>query len=92
MACPICGNEAAVEHQTFGGGLRFHCQPCGGFFRISSTLETYLEGKVFDIDRSRERLDADREQKRRGPQDPNRPQDLEPTLNSYDRELLIDPE
>jgi len=91
MACPVCRNEEAVEHPTYGGGLRFHCQPCGGFFRISSTLEAYLESKVFDIDRARQRLEMDRERKRREPQDPNRPQDLEPVLSSNDQDLLIDP-
>jgi len=91
MACRICGNEEAVEHQSFGGGLRFNCQPCGGFFGISYTLETLAEGKAFDVDRSRERLEEIRELKKQEPQDPNRPQDLEPTLTSDDRGLFIDP-
>ncbi|WP_223513497.1 hypothetical protein [Pseudomonas sp. GL-R-26] len=88
MACTICGNEEAAEDKSFGGGLRFHCLPCGGFFRISSTLDTLAEGKIFNIDRSRERLEELRELKKREPQDPNRPQDLEPTLTSDDQELL----
>jgi len=91
MACPICGNAEAIEHLTFGGGLRFECAPCGGYFRISSTLETLAEGKTFDVAQSRERLEEVRELKKREPQDPNRPQDLEPTLTSDDDRLLIDP-
>ena len=91
MACPICGNADAVEHLTFGGGLRFSCAPCGGFFRISSTLETLATGKSFDVGRTRQLLEAKREQKKQEPLDPNRPQDLEPTLTSDDDELLISP-
>lgn len=92
MGCPICGNAGAIEHPTFAGGLRFDCPPCGGYFCISSTLETLAEGKEFDIGRTRAVLEAKRERKRQEPLDPNRPQDLEPTLTSDDQELLIHPD
>ena len=92
MACPICRNIEAVEDLSFGGGRRFYCVPCGGFFRISSTLETLSEGKSYDVGRTRKRLDAQRELIKRGPQDPNKLQDLEPALSSDDQDLLIDPD
>lgn len=91
MPCRICGNEEAVEHPSLGGGLRFHCQPCGGFFGISFTLESLAEGKVFDVDRTRDRLEEIREQKKREPRDQNLSQNLEPTLTSDDQRLLIYP-
>jgi hypothetical protein len=91
MACPICKNIDAVEDLSFGGGKRFHCVPCGGFFRISSTLDALSEGKLYDVDRARERLDRQRELKKRQPTDPNRLQDLEPLLSSGDIDLLIVP-
>lgn len=91
MSCRICGNENAVEHASLGGGLRFHCQPCGGFFGISFTLETLAQGKLFDVERSRKRLDEIREQKKREPRDPSVHQNLEPTLTSHDDGLLISP-
>lgn len=92
MACPICRNIDAVEDLSFGGGKRFHCTSCGGFFRISSTLDALSAGNSYDVDRTRERLDGLREMKRREPQDPNKPQDLEPALSSEDQDLLIDPD
>jgi len=91
MSCRICGNEDAVEHASLGGGLRFHCQPCGGFFGISFTLESLAEGRLFDVERARERLEEIREQKKRQQQDANHSQNSEPTLTSDDQRLLIDP-
>ena len=81
-----------MEDLSFGGGLRFHCVPCGGYFRISSTLDTISGDKVYDVARARLRLEEIREQKSREQNDPNRPQDLEPTLSSDDEELLISPD
>lgn len=89
MSCPICRNKGALEDRSFGGGLRFNCVPCGGYFRISSTLDALAEGKSYDVDRARERLEERREFKKREPQDPNGPQDLEPVLDSDDKDLLI---
>ena len=92
MACPICRNTDAIEDQSFGGGRRFHCVPCGVFFRISSTLDTLSEGKLYDVDRTRERLDRQRKLKNRQPAYPNGLQDLEPLLSSEDNDLLIEPD
>ncbi len=56
MNCPLCGNTNALEDLSFGGGLRVYCEPCGGFYRISSTLHTLAEGKTYDTERARTRL------------------------------------
>lgn len=90
MACPICRNVDAVEDLSFGGGKRFHCLLCGGFFRISTTLNALSEGKLFDVDRTRERLDRQRELKKRQSTDPSKVQNLEPLLGPEDKDLLID--
>jgi hypothetical protein len=92
MSCPLCGNIAAREDLSFGGGRRFFCEPCGGFFRISSSLDAIAEGNTYDACRARERLEEKREAKKREPLDPNRPQDLEPALSSEDKDLLIEPD
>lgn len=81
-----------MEDLSFGGGLRFHCAPCGGYFRISSTLDAITGNKVYDVARARLRLEEIREKKSREPNEPNRPQDLEPTLSSDDEGLLISPD
>jgi hypothetical protein len=90
MACPICQNVEAIEDLSFGGGKRFYCLLCGGFFKISSTLNTLAEGKSYDVERTRERLEAKREAKKQEPQDPDIPGDLEPVLGFVDKDLLID--
>jgi hypothetical protein len=90
MACPICRNKDAVEDLSFGGGKRFHCVPCGGFFRISTILDALSEGKLFDVDRARDRLDRQRNSKKRQPNDPNSLQYLEPILSVEDHGLLIE--
>jgi hypothetical protein len=92
MSCPLCGNNGAREDLSFGGGLRFYCEPCGGFFRISSTLDALAEGKTYDTQRARDRLEEKREAKRREAHEPNSAQDLEPALGSDDVDLLIDPD
>lgn len=90
MVCPICRNIDAVEDLSFGGGLRFCCAPCGGYFRISSTLDAISQGKSYDVARTRLCLEERRDQKIREQNDLNRPQDLEPTLSSDDGGLLSD--
>ena len=92
MGCPVCGNTEAVEDLSFGGGVRFYCAPCGGHFRISSSLDAIQGDKTYDVERTRERLEADRARRRLQPQDPNRLQDLEPALSSADEDLLTDPD
>ena len=61
MNCPLCGNTNALEDLSFGGGLRIHCEPCGGFYRISSTLHALAEGKSYDTECARTRLKKKRE-------------------------------
>ncbi|VVO27143.1 hypothetical protein [Pseudomonas fluorescens] len=87
MSCPVCGNHGAREDLSFGGGMRFYCEPCGGFFRVSSTLINVAEGKTFDSERARKRLKEQREA-----HGPNSLQDPEPTLGPDDADLLIDPD
>ena len=92
MCCPLCGNHGALKDLSFGGGSRFYCEPCGGFFRISSTLDGLAEGKTYDTKRARDRLGEKREAQRREAHVPNEAQDPEPALDPDDADLLIDPD
>jgi transposase-like protein len=83
MCCPLCGNHGARKDLSFGGGSRFYCEPCGGFFRISSTLDALAEGRIYDTKRARDRLE---EQRKAHDQDP------EPALGPDDADLLTDPD
>jgi hypothetical protein len=83
MNCPLCGNTNALEDLSFGGGLRIHCEPCGGFYRISSTLHALAEGKCYDTERARTRLKKKRET--------GKLEDQEPALGPEDKDLLIEP-
>ncbi|CAH0126266.1 MULTISPECIES: hypothetical protein [Pseudomonas] len=83
MNCPLCGNTNALEDRSFGGGLRIHCEPCGGFYRISSTLHALAEGKSYDTELARTRLKKKRET--------GKLEDQEPALGPEDKDLLIEP-
>ena len=85
MCCPLCGNNGALKDLSFGGGSRFYCEPCGGFFRISSALDTLAEGKTYDTKRARDRLEEQRKAQKR------EDQDAEPALGPDDADLLTDP-
>lgn len=91
MVCQICGEEA-VRDRSFGGGKRFNCAPCGGFYRISTSLDALANGRQFNVQVARELLSERREENRRRGVDPNRLQDLEPTLYGDDatRVLIYD--
>jgi hypothetical protein len=82
MNCPLCGNTNALEDLSFGGGVRIHCEPCGGFYRISSTLNTLAEGKTYDTERARARLKKKRET--------NKSEDQDPALGPEDKDLLVE--
>lgn len=82
MNCPLCGNTNALEDLSFGGGLRIHCEPCGGFYRISSTLHALAEGKIYHTERARARLKKKRET--------GKLEDQEPALGPEDKNLLIE--
>ncbi|UVM52673.1 MULTISPECIES: hypothetical protein [unclassified Pseudomonas] len=82
MNCPLCGNTNALEDLSFGGGLRVYCEPCGGFYRVSSTLITLAEGKTCDTERARARLKKKRET--------DSLEDQEPALGPDDKDLFIE--
>lgn len=90
MLCIVC-QSGGGEIDSMGGGRRFHCDGCGGYYRISDTLDAILGDKVFDIERTRTALDQRRAWLRDHPRGEGRDQDFEPILNSTDTDLLIDP-
>ncbi|RON12019.1 hypothetical protein [Pseudomonas frederiksbergensis] len=83
MNCPLCGNTNALEDLSFGGGLRIYCEPCGGFYRISTTLNALADGKTYDTERTRARLKKKRET--------DNLEDQEPALGAEDKDLLVEP-
>ncbi|MBV7493514.1 MULTISPECIES: hypothetical protein [Pseudomonas] len=83
MNCPLCGNTYALEDSSYGSGLRIHCEPCGGFYRISTTLSGLAEGKIYDTERARARLKKKRET--------DELEDQEPALGAEDEDLLVEP-
>lgn len=85
MACLIC-NEAAEDLPGFGGDYRYLCTGCG-HFRISTSLFDEMNGRVFDLDRSRAELDRQRENRRLM----ESLHDRVPLLTSHNRDLLIEP-
>jgi len=80
MTCAICGAETEPR-LPMGLALRYSCSDCGDY-RISTTLDAMINDRVFDIERTRVVL---RFLRRQSPAD-------EPTLDSDDRDLLIDPD
>lgn len=79
MTCAICGTETEPR-LPMGLAVRYSCSECGDY-RISTSLNAIIGDRVFDVERTRVVL---RFRRRQSPAD-------EPTLNSNDRELLIDP-
>ncbi len=53
MTCLVCGGEAGSEVESFGGGRRFFCEPCGGYYQASGTLNAMLRGKLFEVESTR---------------------------------------
>lgn len=91
MGCVVCLSEDGHEVRSFGGGRRFACVGCGGYFQVSSTLDALMGNKVFHVDETRRVLEQRRATLARQPLDPNNPQGREPILNSDDRDLLVNP-
>lgn len=88
MTCPICLAEA-TQDRSFGGGMRYYCPPCGGFYRISTSLDALAEGRNFNVEVARELLRERRDEKtrQRTPSTPD--QDLEPTLYGHDATRVL---
>lgn len=86
MTCFVC-REEAQELPSFNGDYRFNCSGCGEF-RVTTTLHSVIRNRVFDIERTREVLRLQKEQ-RRGL--PGWGADL-PILNSDHQYLLRDPD
>jgi len=90
MVCIVC-RKSGREIESMGGGRRFHCDECGGYYRVSSSLDALIRGRDFDTDRTRAALQQRRAVLREHPRGAGRDQDFEPALISSDVSLLIDP-
>ena len=80
MTCAICKVETEPR-LPMGLAFRYSCPDCGDY-RISTSLDAMVRGRDFDVERARVVLRFRRRQNSAE----------EPTLNSEDHDLLIDPE
>lgn len=77
MECFVCG-EPAEELERIGDYEGRKCPLCGPY-RVSGSLMPQLKSKRFDIEKTRDRLQKARSEY------------SEPTLTTYDEDLLVDP-
>jgi predicted RNA-binding Zn-ribbon protein involved in translation (DUF1610 family) len=47
MECIFCNNEAKIQHEDFGGIIKFDCPRCGSF-RVKEKNYTQLDNAKFD--------------------------------------------
>ncbi len=88
MTCLVCGSEAGREVESFGGGRRFFCEPCGGYYQISDTLDAILRGRSFDVEPTRAHLERERNRLNIHPRGPAEHQS-EPILFGHDDRFLV---
>lgn len=88
MVCIVC-RENGREIESMGGGRRFHCEDCGGYYRMSSSLDAMLGDRKFDVERTRSVLQRRRADLLEHPRGEGRDQDFEPALISSDEHLLV---
>lgn len=74
------------------GGLHIYCKRCGGFFRISSTLEALMKERAINTRAAQRVLSERREALKIAGIDDDDPKGLEPTLYGGDCSTVLIPD
>lgn len=88
MPCPVCDRDAVVR-PIGTGGLHIYCKRCGGFFKISSTLEALMKEGTINTPAAQQVLAQRREALKMSGIDDDGPKDLGPTLYGGDCSIVL---